>query len=312
MFIPVSGGLTVKYLSAILGKKFLHLFIFCFLLIPSLLAEDFYFDSDGVQIHYTIEGKGEPVLLIHGFSANIQLNWGIPGVIKALSDNFQVIALDNRGHGQSDKPHDPQAYGMNMVEDPIRLLDHLDIEKAHIVGYSMGGFITLGILAHYPERVLSAVVGGAGWVPPGQDILGLDINTLAESLEQGKGIAPLMIALTPKGAPQPTPEEIEARNKMLLSTNDPLALAAASRNSYTSPPENRIRSINVPVLALIGEVDPLKMYVDQLDRLMRNLKISVIPNANHMTALEDPAFSNNIKAFLIKNSSSASGNVIKK
>ena len=300
------------HLSVLAKRYFLPTVFLSFLFLPSSHAEDFYFDSDGVQIHYTIEGKGEPVLLIHGFAADIQLNWGNPGVIKALSDNFQVIALDNRGHGQSDKPHDPQAYGMNMVEDPIRLLDHLDIEKAHIVGYSMGGFITLGILAHYPERVLSAVVGGAGWVPPDQDFLGLDTNTLAESLEQGKGIAPLIIALTPKGAPQRTPEEIEATNKMFLLTNDPLALAAASRNTILSPPEDRIRSINVPVLALIGEADPLKMYVDTLDGLMRNLKIAVIPNATHETALADPAFSKNIKAFLIKNSSSASGNIIKK
>jgi len=281
---------------------------FFFLVLPSSHAEDFFFDSDGVKIHYTVEGKGEPVLLIHGFAGDIQGNWGIPGVIKALSDNFKVIALDNRGHGQSDKPHDPHAYGMNMVEDPIRLLNHLNIEKAHIVGYSMGGFIIMGILAHHPERVLSAVVGGAGWIPPGQQPLGLDMNALAESLEQGKGIGPLLVALTPKGAPQPTHEEIKVMNWMILSTNDPLALAAASRNSAPSPTEDQIRSNSIPVLALIGEADPLKIYVDKLNDLMPDLKIAVIPNATHETALADPAFIRNIKAFLMDNSSSVSGN----
>ena len=77
-------------------------------LVPFLHAEDFFFDSAGVKIHYIVEGRGDPVLLIHGFGANIQTNWS--GIIKELSNTFQVIALDNRGHGQSEKPHDPGAY----------------------------------------------------------------------------------------------------------------------------------------------------------------------------------------------------------
>src|SRR5579883_1762190 len=95
------------------------------------------FDSNGVKIHYTVEGKGEPVLLIHGFAANADFNWRQPGVIKALAENYKVIALDNRGHGQSGKPHDIAKYGEEMAEDAVRLLDHLGIKKAHIVGYSM-------------------------------------------------------------------------------------------------------------------------------------------------------------------------------
>jgi pimeloyl-ACP methyl ester carboxylesterase len=279
--------------------------IFFVFLVPFLHAEDFFFDSAGVKIHYTVEGKGEPVLLIHGFGLDIQQNWAAPGVIKGLSDSFKVIAIDNRGHGESDKPHDRNAYGINMVEDPIRLLDHLKIRKAHVVGYSMGGFITSEIVARYPGRLITAVLGGAGWNPPGQvDPL---LATLADSLEQGKGIGPLIAYLTPVGAKPPTPAEVESANKMYLQRNDPLALAALARNPYTTPTEAQIRANKVPVLALIGEFDPLKSGVDRLNGLMPNIKIVVIPKANHMTAFADPEFIRNLKAFLMEHSASAKG-----
>ena len=92
-------------------------------------AEDQYFDSNGVKIHYVVEGAGEPVVLVHGFTANIQLQWGMPGIITKLAKDYQVIALDNRGHGKSDKPHDPEKYGPEMINDVIRLMDHLNIKK---------------------------------------------------------------------------------------------------------------------------------------------------------------------------------------
>jgi pimeloyl-ACP methyl ester carboxylesterase len=154
--------------SLAMFKRRLALGVVSFIfLVPLLHAEDFFFDSAGVKIHYTVEGKGEPVLLIHGFGADIQANWSAPGIIKELSDAFQVIAIDNRGHGKSEKPHDPRAYGMQMVEDSLPLLDHLRIQKAHVVGYySMGGRITCAIVGYHTERLRSAVLGGYGWYPP--------------------------------------------------------------------------------------------------------------------------------------------------
>src|SRR5262245_60178433 len=109
---------------------------------PGLRAGDKSFDSNGVKIRYTDQGKGEPVLLIHGFGANAEMQWALPGVVKDLAKDYRVIAYDNRGHGKSDKPHDPKKYGAEMVEDAVRLLDHLKIKKAHVVGYSMGAIIT--------------------------------------------------------------------------------------------------------------------------------------------------------------------------
>src|SRR5437868_8532253 len=88
-------------------------------------AQELYFDSKGVKIRYTDQGKGEPVLLIHGFGANAEVQWALPGILKDLAKDYRVIAYDNRGHGKSGKPHDPKKYGMEMVEDAVRLLDHL-------------------------------------------------------------------------------------------------------------------------------------------------------------------------------------------
>lgn len=292
------------HLSAILKRGAVGVVLFIFL-IPFLHGEDFFFDSAGVKIHYIVEGKGEPVLLIHGFGVDIQDQWGTTGIIKGLSDHFQVIAIDNRGHGKSDKPHDVSGYGVNLVEDPIRLLDHLKIRKAHVVGYSMGGLITSIIAARHPERLRTAVLGGMGWIPPGQN--DPNLATLANSLEQGKGIGPLVAALTPIGAKPPTPEEVDMANKYFMARNDALALAAAVRGMPSSPTEAQIRANKVPVLALIGEVDPLKDSVDRLNGMMPNIKIVVIPGANHVTAPGNPGFITNIKAFLVEHSMTASG-----
>jgi len=305
LFVPIFGGLTMKHLTAQTKGHVLLAIVLSFFLIPSLLAEDFFFDSDGVKIHYVVEGKGEPLLVIHGFSGSAQQ---MSGVNKYLSNNFQVIGMDCRGHGQSEKPHDLDAYGMNMIEDHIRLLDHLNIKKAHVFGYSMGGAIAIGIVGFHPERVISAIVGGAGWVAPGhvRDMAGLDWDELAESMEQGKGIEPLMLALIPEGEPQPTPEQLEMANKEFNSTQDPLALAALIRNFVPSPTEAQIRSNKIPVLALIGDKDPGMKDVDRLDGLMPNLKIIVIQNADHGSAPADPLFIKGFNDFLSENASSKS------
>ncbi len=276
-------------------RRFLGLWLSLLLASFGLHAEDRFFDSAGVRIHYTIEGQGEPVVLIHGFAANALMNWGAPGVIGALAQNYQVIAIDNRGHGQSDKPLDPEAYGAKMVEDVVRLLDHLQIKKAHIAGYSMGGFITGKLVTTHPERVLTATLGGAGWLREKDKLL----DTLAESLEEGKGMAPLLTFLTPKDQPPPTPERIEAVNKMLLAFNDPKALAAVARGfGSLVTAENKLRANKVPVLAIIGDKDSLKDGVDQLSQVMANLKVVTIEGADHMSAFVRPEFTAALKSFL--------------
>jgi pimeloyl-ACP methyl ester carboxylesterase len=134
------------------------------------LAQDS-FDSGGVKICYTDRGKGEPVVLIHGWMADSTM-WGKGrlGDSKAtdtLAKEFRVITLDSRGHGKSGKPHDPKDYGPEMAEDVVRLLDHLKIDQAHLVGYSMGAILTGHVVANHPERVLSVTfAGGAPVLQP--------------------------------------------------------------------------------------------------------------------------------------------------
>jgi pimeloyl-ACP methyl ester carboxylesterase len=129
--------------------------------------ESQFFDAKGVRIHYLVEGTGEPVVLIHGLDSSARMNWELPGVIDVLAKDHQVIALDLPGYGQSDKPVDPEAYGLQWVEDVILLLDHLKIQKAHIVGYSMGGMVALKLVAEHPDRVISGTLGGMGWLKEG-------------------------------------------------------------------------------------------------------------------------------------------------
>ncbi len=265
-------------------------------------AEDQYFDSKGVKIHYIVEGNGEPVVLIHGFTANIGAQWGLPGVISKLKQDYQVIALDNRGHGKSDKPHDPKMYGPEMVNDVLRLMDHLKLAKAHVVGYSMGGFITNYLVNNHPQRVISATLGGAGWSRAGDERVQF-MGTLAESLEAGKGIGPLIERLTPSNRPQPTQEQIDSINQMLMLTNDAKALAACIRGmANLTVTETQLRANQVPTLALIGSDDPLKVGVDELDGVMTNLKIDVLDGADHMTAFSRPQFIEDLKSFLASHS----------
>jgi pimeloyl-ACP methyl ester carboxylesterase len=265
-------------------------------------AEDKFFDSNGVKIHYVIEGQGEPVVLIHGFTGSIPVQWGLPGILSKLSANYQVVALDNRGHGRSGEPHDPKQYGAEMVGDVIRLLDHLEIKKAHIVGYSMGGFMTGYLLTAHPDRVITATLGGAGWSQADDTRLSF-LNDLAESLDAGKGIGPLIVHLTPADRPKPTEEQISAVNQMLMLTNDSKALAACIRGMKgLAVTEEQLRANKVPTLCLIGDQDPLKVGVDAMQNVMANVTVEVIKDTDHMTCFRSPDFIEDLQAFLASHS----------
>ncbi len=225
------------------------------------------FDSRGVKICYSVQGKGEPVVLIHGWLSSAGINWGLPGTIALLAKDFQVIALDVRGHGLSDKPTREEAYGPELVEDVARLLDHLKIQKVHVVGYSMGGIIAGKFLAKYPDRVLSGTLGGMGWLKPG-------------------------------GAAQWGFQQI--------GKNDPNARAVAlcgrslARLALT---EAEIKSIRVPVTVLIGDKDDLikKLYVEPLRPVRKDWPVVEIKDGNHLSCIFKPQFKEAIAAWLKKN-----------
>jgi pimeloyl-ACP methyl ester carboxylesterase len=285
-------------LSRALGAAFVTL---VFASVVAAAPQQGYFISDGVKLHYVTEGQGEPLILVHGFSASAYANWILPGVFNKLAQHYHVIALDNRGHGASGKPHEIAKYGTEMVDDVIRLMDHLHIQKAHIVGYSMGGFITAKLVTTHPERVISAVLGGAGWSRTEDDHTVLEAT--AKSLEEGNGIAPLMKALTPSGVTPPSDQQLKARNQLLMAANDPKALACCMRGmlNLTVPREALVNN-KVPTLAIVGEKDPLKRSVDPLEGVMSNLKIVVVPGGDHISTFRSSQFVDAVTDFLAAHS----------
>jgi pimeloyl-ACP methyl ester carboxylesterase len=273
------------------------------LIAGSVRAQAHSFDSAGVKIHYRVVGEGEPVLLIHGFAGNIYVQWFLPGIVQALAKDHQVIAYDCRGHGFSGKPRDPKKYGQEMVEDAIRLLDHLGIERAHVVGYSMGGFITSKLVATHPDRVLTATMGGAGWLKAGDERAEF-MTELADSLDRGEGIGPLLIRLTPPGREPPGERDLKALNQLLKMTNDSKALSGVIRGMPDlAVTEEELKANKVPTLALIGDLDPMKVTVDDMEKVMANLEVVVLQGGDHMRAFALPEFTTSLRAFLKRHSS---------
>ncbi len=257
------------------------------------------FDSDGVPIRYEISGAGQPVVLIHGFAVNGAANWSMGGIIEKLSKSSQVIVIDVRGHGRSGKPREVDEYGMKMVHDVERLLDHLKIDKAHIAGYSMGGLITMKMAAERPDRILTASVCAAGWLRPDQEEAPEFIEAVASSLEQGNGPLPLLERLNP--SPDiATQTRIKATNTFLKSANDTKALAAAFRSfPKLAVTEQQIVNCKVPVQFLIGTSDPAPTSVNRLKSVApANFRIVEIKNADHMSTIMAPVFAKNLLEFI--------------
>jgi pimeloyl-ACP methyl ester carboxylesterase len=220
------------------------------------------FDSNGVKINYKVKGKGEPVILIHGWWSSGWINWDLPGTTALLARDYRVIWLDMPGHGRSDKPEKEEAYGPELVKHVIRLMDHLKIKKAHIVGYSMGGIITAKLLAKHPERALSGTLGGMGWLRE-------------DSLEQkffaagGKDGKPVGLCFKSLG-------------KLALS-------------------EDEIKSIKVPVVVLFGDRDFLKTgYTAPLKRVHKDWQVIDIKDADHFSCIFKPQFREEIHKWLGK------------
>jgi len=222
------------------------------------------FDANGVQLHYIVEGEGEPVVLIHGLRSSARINWQMPGVVSLLSKKYQVIALDMPGHGESDKPANEEAYGVAMVEDVVRLLDHLKIQKAHIVGYSMGGMIAVKFMATHQERTLSGVVGGMGW------------------LREGSGLQKVWGRMPGIGA-------------------DSAPSACARSLGKLAVTEAELKGIRVPVIVIVGDRDPIKrLYVAPLRPVRKDWEVIEIEDAGHLNCVVKAQFKEEIAEWLDK------------
>jgi pimeloyl-ACP methyl ester carboxylesterase len=223
-----------------------------------------HFDSHGVTLQYTVEGEGAPVILIHGLYSSGQMNWRAPGITRELAKNYQVITLDVRGHGGSGKPAEESAYGIELVEDVVRLMDHLKIQKAHIVGYSMGGMITMKLLVRHPERMQSAVLGGMGLFRQGSPLQEIWHNM-------------------PERNVRATPPACARSLGALAVTAD------------------EVKAIHLPVSVVVGDRDPVRsLYVVPLHQLRPDWKVTMIEDAGHINCIVKPQFREAISDWLAK------------
>jgi pimeloyl-ACP methyl ester carboxylesterase len=243
------------------------------------------FDSDGVEIAFIDEGEGDPVLLIHGFASNVATNWVGPGWVKALNDaGFRVIAYDNRGHGQSAKLYDLKDYGAPlMAEDARRLLDHLGIMRADVMGYSMGARISAFLAMSHPERVRSLVFAGLG------------INMIRGVAGTGP-VAHALEAASIDDVPNATARTFRAFAEQTKS--DLKALAACIRSSRAPITAEALGRIECPVLVVVGEEDVIGGDAAALAALMRNARAFTVPKRDHMRTVGDKAYRQAVLEFL--------------
>ena len=243
------------------------------------------FDSDGMRIAFVDEGEGEPIVLIHGFASNVGTNWIDPQWVRALlKDGRRVIALDNRGHGQSEKLYDPSRYGApEMAGDVVRLLDHLDIEKADILGYSMGARIAAFLAFEHKERVRSIIFGGLG------------IHMVRGMVGSG----PLAAALEAPRLEDVTNDTARSFRVFAEQTKSDLrALAACMRGPREKVPREKLSALTVPVLVAVGSEDVIGGSGAALAELIPNAQFLEITGRDHMKAVGDPRFKQGVLKFL--------------
>ena len=270
----------------------------CLLLTHRVQGETF--DSAGTQIHYTDTGQGQAVILLHGFAVNADLQWRRPSVLQPLAEQFRVIAPDLRGHGLSGKPHQAKDYGLEMAHDVIRLMDHLGIEKAHVAGYSLGGFLALKLALTHPDRLISVAPLGSGWENPDRSAFLEAMAETAEELRQGRPIGPLSEKL---GAKKQKATWIHRLWVKLMTGyfNDSQALVGVIDGlEELALTDGEVRSIDLPVLGIVGQQDPLVEGALALAERVSDHTLVVVPGADHIRTPFAPEFLGSLQAFFKK------------
>lgn len=245
------------------------------------------FDSDGVEIAYIDEGEGEPLLLIHGFASNVAANWVDPGWVRTFTQSGRrVIAYDNRGHGRSEKLYDPDMYGAPlMAEDGRRLLDHLGIMRADVLGYSMGARIAAFLTLAHPERVRGLILGGLG------------INMVRGVVGSG----PIAKALEAPRIEDVTNDTARSFRAFAEQTKSDLkALAACIRGPREKITPERLATIAVPTLIAVGSNDVIAGSGAELATLIPGAQFLDIPGRDHMRAVGDATFKQGVLDFLTR------------
>ena len=242
------------------------------------------FDSDGVRLHYEVHGPGTgtPVVLVHGFASDYRLNWvGTRWQETLTHAGYRVIGLDCRGHGHSDKPHDEAAYAVGvMAQDVVRLLDHVDVQTAHYLGYSMGARIGLEVVLRNPDRIDRAVLGGLGAV-----------GAIGHAAEIAHAFR----------IREPTDDSVARTFYSFASarpSNDLEALAACivGLRPQADPPQ--LGSVTTPLLIVVGDQDELADGAAELIELIPSARLVTIPGRDHLSAVTAREFKRAALEFL--------------
>ena len=253
------------------------------------------FDSAGVPIHYRDQGTGPPVVLVHGFAASARSNWEETNWISFLGARYRVLALDCRGHGLSGKPHEREAYGPeNMGGDIIRLLDHLGIARALLMGYSMGAAISLHTVLSHPTCFRALVLGGIGTGPGGM-------------AERGRtqSIAQVLLAEDPRPIIDKMARDFgrvaemarEFRRFAEANRNDLKALGACIAHDRPDFSPARLATISIPVMVVIGTKDTLVGSAEELARAIPGAKLVELEGRDHLNAVGDKRFKEAVERF---------------
>ena len=243
------------------------------------------FTSDGVDIAYADAGVGDPILLLHGFASNAKTNWIDPGWVATLVDaGYRVVTYDARGHGQSGKPHRPEDYAQpHMPEDARRLLDHLGIKQAHVMGYSMGARMTAFLALRHPDRVRSAIFGGLG------------IN-MVRGLGGTQEIADGLEAASASAIADPVARTFRAFAEH--NGSDLKALAACMRSARAVLTAQMVGQIGCPVLVVVGTTDTIGGSAQELADLIPGAQAVAVERRDHMRTVGDRAYKDAVVAFL--------------
>ena len=231
-----------------------------------------YVDNGGVRIHYRAEGQGPALVLQHGFTESV-VDWYEAGYVERLRPDYRLVLIDARGHGASDKPHDPDAYFLNRrVSDIVAVLDALDIAKPLFWGYSMGGWIGFGIAKYAEERFRALVIGGQHPYARSMEALR---QMVQRGIEQGSGafVAGMEEMFGPESA---------ARKRRLLSVDLEALLAAVAQDRPGL--EEILPTMQLPWCLFAGKRDPIYPEVEACSRHIPQVTFFSLPGLNHCEA----------------------------
>ena len=243
------------------------------------------FHNGAVEIAYLDEGEGEPIVLVHGFASTKNVNWVYPAWVSDLKKSGRrVVALDNRGHGESGKLYDPEAYHVpTMAGDVTALMDHLGIERADVMGYSLGSRMMAWLAQSQPQRLRSAILGGIGM-------------GLIEGGGPGENVAEALEANSLDDVTDPVGRTFRAFADQTRS--DRRALAACLRGSRRLMTREQAAAISLPVLIAVGTKDEIAGSAEALGKIIPGAKVLNIPNRDHMRAVGDKVYKSGVLDFL--------------